>query len=102
MIVIGLLLWRLRRALTRKANTSDKYTCGKSGRHDNSRDEHVSEPGPYMELKPRSLEQQSRAAPEYQELQSKKETPGYYNLGINRGKTTQDEEVYDQIGAAQS
>ena len=99
LIVIGLLLWRLRTALTRNANTSDKYTYGKS---DNSRDEHVSEPGPYMELKPRSLEQQSRAAPEYQELQSKKETPGYYNLGVNRGKTTQDEEVYDEIGAVQS
>ena len=55
-----------------------------------------------MELKPRSLEQQSRAAPEYQELQSNKETSGYYNLGVNRGKTTQDEEVYDQIGAVQS
>ena len=98
LIVIGLLLWRLRRALPRKANTSDKYSGDKSGRHDTSRNEHVSEPGPYLELKSRTLEGQSRAAPEYQELQSKKEIPGYYNLG----ETTPNEEVYEQIGAAQS
>ena len=86
--------------LTRKANTSDKYTCEKSGRHDTSRDEHVSEPGPYMELKPRSLEGQSRSAPEYQELQTKKETPEYYNLGVIRGQTSADEQVYEQVGTA--
>ena len=100
LIVIGLLLWRQRKPFTRKANTSDKYTCEKSGRHDTSRDEQVSEPGPYMELKPRTLEGQSRVAPEYQELQSKKETPGYYNLGVIRGQTSADEQVYEQVGTA--
>ena len=98
LIVIGFLLWRLRKVLPRKSNTSDKYSGNKSGRHDSSRNEHVSEPGPYMELKPRTLEGQSHAVPEYQELQGKKETPGYYNLG----ETTPNEEVYEQIGAAQS
>lgn len=100
LIVIGLLLWKLRRPFTRKANTSDKYTCDKSGRHDTSRDEHVSEPGSYMELKPRTLEGQSRAAPEYQELKSKKETPEYYNLGVSRGQTSADEQVYEPVGTA--
>ena len=100
LVVIGLLLWRQRRAFTRKANTSDKCTCDKSGRHNTSRDEQVSEPGLYIELKPRTLEGQSRAAPEYQELQSKKETPGYYNLGVIRGQTSTDEQVYEQVGTA--
>ena len=102
LIVIGLLLWRLRRASTRKANTSDKYSGDKSGRHDTSRNKHVSEPGPYMELKPRTLEGQSHTVPEYQELQSKKETPVYYNLGVIREKRPGDEEVYEQIATAQS
>ena len=102
LIVIGLLLWRLRRVLPRKASTLDKYSGDKSGRHDTSRNEHVSEPGPYMELKPRTLEGQSHAVPEYQELQSKKEATGYYNLGVIGEKRSGDEEVYEQIGAAQS
>ena len=102
LIVIGLLLWRLRRVLTRKANTSDNYICDKGERHDTSRDEHFSEPGPYTELKPRTLDGQSRAAPEYQELQSKKETPGYYNLGVNRRRRSADEQVYEQMGTAES
>ena len=80
----------------------DTYTCDKSGRHDTSRNENVSELGPYMELKPRTLEGQTRAVPEYQELQSKKEAPRYYNLGVIREKRSGDEEVYEQIGAAQS
>ena len=95
-------MWRLRRPFTRKGNTSDKHTCNRSGRHDTSHDEHVSEPESYMELQPRTLEGQSRAAPEYQELKSKKETPGYYNLGVIRGQTSADEQVYEQVGTAQS
>ena len=92
----------MRKVSPRKANTSDKYSGNKSGRHNTSRNEHVFEPGPYMELKPRTLEGQPHAAPEYQELQSKKETPGYYNLGIIREKRSRDEEVYEQIRTAQS
>ena len=45
----------------------------------------------------RPSEGQSRKPPEYQALQGKNTTPGYYNEGFNRGNKAQVEEAYENI-----
>ena len=100
LLTIGLLLWRHKRVPVDKRNTSDTYTAEKSGGRETPRDQPLSDQGTYMELQSRPLEIHSRSLSEYQTLQGKKATPGYYNVGFNKGKVARDEEVYDEIGSA--
>ena len=80
LIVIGVLVWRLRRTVpNNKALTADKDVTD-VGQARLSRDQHVSEPGVYMELHPRPSEGQSLAPAEYQTLQGRDVTSGYYNV----------------------
>ena len=64
-------------------------------------DQQTSEPGSYMEVHPRPLEEQSRAPPEYKSLQGTKKNPGYYNVGF-KGNSRNQHEIYDEIGSAQA
>ena len=100
LLTIGLLLWRHKRVPVDKRNTSDTYTCEKSGGRETPRDQPMSDPGTYMELQSRPSEIHSRSLSECQTLQGKRATPGYYNVGFNKGKMARDEEVYDEIGSA--
>ena len=102
-LVIGVLIWRLRRTVPDNRTTAtDKSICEGVGLPDSPRDEHVSEPGVYMELHPRSSQGQSREPPEYQSLQDKNVTSGYYNVGFKKGDVENgDEGVYDEVGNAQ-
>ena len=102
LIILGLLLWRLKRASANKSNSSIKYAADKSKQHEIPPDQPMSDPGTYMELQSRPSELQSRSLPEYQTLQDRKETTGYYNVGFNKGNMARDEEVYDEIGSAQA
>lgn len=101
-VVIAFLIWRQKRAMPGKTNTSDNCTTSEGERHRSPSDYHISEPGVYMELHPRPLEGQSRGPSEYQALQGKNTTPSYYNVSSNRGNKAQVEEAYENIGYAQA
>ena len=74
LIVIGALIWRLRRTeLNKKATTVNSGIPAPSGSHQ------VSEPGVYMELRGKS-----REPPEYQSLQDTQVTSNYYNVGFKK------------------
>ncbi len=100
LVVNSVLIWRLRRvAPNNRAATKDKTITDDVGQPDLPRDQHVSEPGSYMELHPRPSEGQSRAPPEYQTLQGRHMTSGYYNVALKEGnRAKQDEDVYAEIG----
>ena len=88
LVIIGVLIWRLRRASpTKRATTADKVITDNVGQPDSPRDQHVSEPGSYMELHPRPSEGQSRAPPEYNSLQGRDKNTEYYNVGFSKGGT---------------
>ena len=99
LIVIGVLVWRLRRTVpNNKTSTADKNITDSFGQAKSSRAQHVSEPGVYMELDPRPSEGQSRAPAEYQTLQGIHMTSGYYNVGFKGGnRKKEDEESYDNV-----
>ena len=99
LIVIGVLVWRLRRTVpNNKASTADKDITDSFGQAKSSRAQHVSEPGVYMELNPRPSEGQSPAPAEYQTLQGRHVTSGYYNAGFKEGNIKKEnKEVYDNI-----
>ena len=99
LIVIGVLVWRLRRTVpNNKTSTADKNITDDFGQARSSRAQHVSEPGVYMELDPRPSEGQSRAPAEYETLQGRHMTSGYYNTGfIGGNRKKEDKEVYDNI-----
>ena len=84
LVVIGVLIWRLRRASPdNRATTTDKVNTSQP---DSLRDQPVSEPGSYMELHPRPLEGQTRAPPENKSLQGRNKNSEYYNVGCkNQG-----------------
>lgn len=100
LVVIGVLIWRSRRAVPNdKASTADKTITDNVGQAGSPRAQHVSEPGVYMELHPRPSEGQSRSSPEYQTLQGRNMTSGYYNVGFKgRNRKKEDEAVYDNVG----
>ena len=76
---------------------------GNGNRLDLTRDQQMSEPASYMEVHSRSLGEPSRASPEHKRLQGTKKNPGYYNVGFNKGNSgNKHEEIYDEIGIAQS
>ena len=79
LIVIGGLIWRLRRTeLNKKATTVNSGIPAPSGGHQ------VSEPGVYMELHPRTPEGKSREPSEYQSLEDTQVTSSYYNVGFKK------------------
>ena len=85
LLVIGVLIWRVRRALPNNRTTAaDKAIIDNVGPPDSPRDQHVSEPGLYMELHPRSSEGQSHAPPEYKSLQGRNKNPDYCNVGFSK------------------
>ena len=102
-LVIGVLIWRLRRTVPDNRTTAtDKSINEGVGLPDSPPDQHVSEPGIYMELHPRSSQGQSREPTEYQSLQDKHVTSGYYNVGFKKGNVEKgDEGVYDEVGNTQ-
>ncbi|KAJ7358728.1 hypothetical protein OS493_021499, partial [Desmophyllum pertusum] len=101
-VVIGVLIWRLRRTVANnRTTTSGKAFTDDVGQPDSPRDQHVSEPGSYMELHPRPLQEQLPAAPHYQALQGKNKAPEYYNVGFKKeNKEKEDTEIYDEVGNA--
>ena len=100
LVVIGVLVWRLRRALPNNASsTEERSITDDVGQGVSPRDQHMSEQGSYLELRPRALEGQSPEPPEYKSLQSEDENTEYYNVGFNEGKDDQ-EEIYHEIGNA--
>ena len=88
-------MWRLRRAVPDNRTTAtDESLFHGVGRPDSPRDPHVSGPGVYMELRPRSSQGQSHQPPEYQSLQDKHVTSVYYNVGFGKGNVgNRDEEL---------
>lgn len=85
LVVIGVLIWRVRRALpNNRTTTADKAIIDNVGQSDSPRNQHVSEPGLYMELHPRPSEGQSRAPPEYTSLQGRNKNSEYYNVGFSK------------------
>ena len=103
LLVIGVLILRLRRTVPDNRTTATDKSINKGvDLPDSPRDQHVSEPGVYMELHPRSSQGQSREPPEYQSLQDKNVTPGYYNVEFKKENVEKgDEGVYDEVGNAQ-
>ena len=103
LIVVGLLACRLRRAVTNKREkTSQRHTSDEKERRDSTRDQHVPEELPYMELKPGPLEELPRATSNYQSLKGAvNASAAYYNTGFKLGKSNQEDEIYYEIGNAQ-
>ena len=104
LVVIGVLIWRIRRAEpNNRTTTANKAITGDIGQPKSPRAQHVSEPGVYMELHPRKTDGQSRAPAEYQALHGGHMTSGFYNVGLKAGrKKEEDEEVYEEyIGKSQ-
>jgi len=54
------------------------------GQPDSPRDGHVSEPGSYMDVHPRSSGGQSRAPPEYESVHGGDKNTDYYNVGLSK------------------
>lgn len=101
-IVISLLAWRLRRALNnRREKTPQGHTSDEKGQRDSTRDQHVPDEMPYMELKPGLLEELPRETSNYQSLKGTVTSSAYYNAGFKLGKSNQEDEIYYEIGNAQ-
>jgi len=90
LVVIGVLVWRLRRAgPNNKTSTADK---------DINVGQHVSDPDEYMELQPRPFQGQSHAPTEYHTLQGRRMTSGYCSVGFKEGnRKKESEEAYDNV-----
>ena len=98
LVVIGVFIWRLRRALPKnRATTADKSIKGQSV---SPRDQQMPEPDSYMELSPRPFEGQPPGPSVYKSLQGKDKNDEYYNVEFKDGKDEQ-EEIYHEIGNAQ-
>lgn len=100
--VIGVLIWRLRRALLEnRATTANQSITDNVGRSVSPRNQQVPEPDCYMELLPRPLEGQAPGPPAgYQSVQHKDKNNDYYNVGFNDRKYKQ-EEIYHEVRNAQ-
>ncbi|KAL9950691.1 hypothetical protein ACROYT_G043230 [Oculina patagonica] len=99
LVVIGVLIWRLRRAVPHnRTTTTDKIITDDIGKPDLPRDQHMSVPDSYMELHPRPSESQSFSPPDFKSAHDTNKNPGYYNLGLNKGNDGNDnEETYEEI-----
>ena len=99
LVLIGVLIWRLRRAqASNRPATAKKATSRDTVQSVFPPDQHASEPGSYMELRPRPSEGQTRVPPEYQSSQGSHLNAGYYNVVPEEGnKRGSNEEIYDDI-----
>ena len=99
LLLIGVLIWRLRRAqASNRSATAKKATIGDTVQSVFPLEQHASEPGSYMELRPRPSEGQTRVSPEYQSLQGSHVNTGYYNVVPEEGnKRGSNEEIYEEI-----
>ena len=101
LVVIGVFIWRLRRALPEsRATTADKSITDNVRQSVSPRDQQMPEPDSYMELSPRPFEGQPPGPSVYKSLQGKDKNDEYYNVGFKDGKDEQ-EEIYHEIGNAQ-
>ena len=103
LVVIGVLIWRLRRAVPNNRATSVEEVIkdDMTGKPDLPRDQHVSVPGSSMELRPRPSEGQSFAPPEIKSSHGTNKDLGYYNVEFNKGNSGNEyetfEETYEEI-----
>ena len=99
LVSIGVLIWRLRRAqASNRTATAKKSTIRDTVQSVFPLEQHVSEPGSYMELRPRPSEGQTRVPLEYQSLQGSRVNAGYYNVVPEKGnKRGSNEEIYEEI-----
>ena len=99
LFVIGILIWRLKRAqASSRPATAKKATGRDTVQSFSSPEQHASEPGSYMELRPRPSEGQTRVALEYQSLQGSHVNAGYYNVVPEKeNKRGSNEEIYEEI-----
>ena len=99
LVLIGVLIWRLRRAqASNRPATAKKATIRDTVQSVFPLEQHASEPGSYMELRPRPSEGQTRVLPEYQSLQGSHVNAGYYNVVPEGGnKRGSNEEIYEEI-----
>ena len=86
LVLNGVLIWRLRRAVPSNRTPAGKAVNDGIGQPDLPRDQRVSEPCSYMELRPRTSGGQSRAPPEYTSPQGANSDLEYYNVGFNGNK----------------
>ncbi|CAH3163876.1 unnamed protein product, partial [Pocillopora meandrina] len=96
---IGVLIWRLKRAqASNRPATAKKSTGRDTVQSVFPLEQHASEPGSYMELRPRPSQGQTRVPPEYQSLQGSHVNAGYYNVVPKEGnKRGSNEEIYEEI-----
>ena len=99
LLLIGVLIWRLRRAqASNRSATAKKATIGDTVQSVFPLEQHASEPGSYMELRPRPSEGQTRVSPEYQSFQGSHVNTGYYNVvPVEGNKRGSNEEIYEEI-----
>ena len=103
LIIIGVLIWQRRRAVSNRTILTKDYGGVDLPCDQQPRDQHVSEPGTYMELHPRPSDEQSHVQTEYQALQGNHGTPGYYNVEFQKeSKGKPNEEVYEEVGNSHS
>ena len=89
-----MLLWRKRSP--QKTNASENYVANKPGSQHHIPSGATGQEA-YMELQPRPSQMQSPDQSEYQKLQGKFESPGYYNIGYNGKNTAQEDGDYEPV-----
>ena len=96
---IGVLIWRLKRAqASNRPATAKKATSRDTVQSAFPLEQHASELGSYMELRPRPSQGQTRVPPEYQSLQGSHVNAEYYNVVPEEGnKRGSNEEIYEEI-----
>lgn len=99
LVLIGVLIWRLKRAqVSNRTATAKEATIINTVQSVFPLEQHVSESGSYMELRPRPSDGQTRLPPEYQSLQGSYMNAGYYNVVPEEGnKRGSNEEIYEEI-----
>ena len=98
LLVVNLvLIWRLRRAVPNNRKTTASI-ADRVGQSDSPRDQYVSEPDSYMELRSRPPEGKLSAPLEYTGLQCIDSNPDYYNVGIDeKNKRDGQEDIYYEV-----
>ena len=94
LIIIGLLIWRLRRAAPDTSPTPTSQHA--SGAVESPRDQKVSQPGTYMDLKAKLSDALPPIPSEYQAPSEKSTASVYENVACD--KVQEEEEVYVDIG----
>jgi len=97
LVVILVLIWRLRRAVPNNRTTTASIV-DRVDQSDPPRDQYVSEPDSYMELRSRPPEGKLCAPLEYTGLQCIDSNAEYYNAGIDENdKRDRQEDIYYEI-----